>query len=338
MEIRILTNLQGLQRVHLDGLSVQVERYPTRPSGLSASFRLWRQLAACDYALINCSPKDLLQLCMLKLLNPLARCRVISVDTVLPVPYLGDARARIQHWIKRLLFRQVRLFIEYFRDTRGYERHYGIPAGKFRYVPFKINRYQRVLATRTSDQGYIFSGGNTRRDFATLIEAVRGLPYPLRIVTMENKVIREHGSFVDESQLPPNIQVVRHDGSDTFVDHIAGARLVVLPVKKENISASGIGVYIASMALGKCVIISSGPAVDGVIPEGSAVVVPPEDVRALREAIVTAYTDEKYRNHVAQAGRAYALSLKDEERLYKSIIAVVAEDCGAPIRSPETTA
>jgi len=333
MEVRILTNLPGLQRVHLEGLSVQIDRYPTKPSGMSATYRLWRQLSVCDYALINCSPKDLLRLCLLKLLNPWARCRVVSVDTVLPVPHLGDARARIQHWIKRLLFRQVHLFIEYFRHTRGYEFHYGIPGEKFRYVPFKINRYQRVLNTKTSDEGYIFSGGNTRRDFATLIEAVRGLPYPVRIVTMENAVIQGHGSFVDERQLPPNVQVVRHDGSDTFVDHIGGARLVVLPVKKENISATGIGVYIASMALGKCVIISSGPAVDGVIPEGSAVVVPPEDAKALREAIVKAYTDEEHRNRVARARRAYALGLKGEERLWESIMAVIAEDCGASVRS-----
>jgi len=338
MDVRILTNLYGLEGVRPVGLSVQIDRYRSKPLGVAATLRLWRQLSGYDYALINCSPNDLFRLCLLKLLNPLSRCRVVSMDTVLPVPHLDDTGARIQHWIRRLLFRQVHLFIEYFRDTRGYEFHYGIPRDKFRYVPFKINRYERVLATASSDQGYVFCGGNTRRDFSTLIEAVRGLPYPMRIVTMENTVIQGHGSFVDESQLPPNIQIVRHDGSDSFVDHIAGARLVVLPVKKENISASGIGVYIASMALGKCVIISSGPAVDDVIPEGSAVVVPPEDVQALREAIVKAYTDEEYRNRFARTGRAYALSLKGEERLCDSIMAVIAEDFGAPMRSPGATA
>ena len=76
--------------------------------------------------------------------------------------------------------------------------------------------------------------------------------------------------------LPPNVEVVRHDGSDSFLDHIAASRLVALPIKRENISASGIGVYLAAMALGKCVVISEGPAVNGVVPPGAALIVPPE--------------------------------------------------------------
>lgn len=326
MTIRILTNLGRLDAVRLEGFPAEVVRYAGMPSGLAGMASLYRRLGTVDYALVNCAPSDLLLLCLLRWLRPFARCRIVSLDTVLPVPRLDTLAQRLRLWTKVLLFKRVDLFIEYFRDTRGYEKWYGIARRKFRYVPFKINRYEKVVATPATDAGYVFCGGNTRRDFATLLEAVRDTRYPVRIVTMANDTIVGHGSFLDESRLPANVEVLRHDGSDTFVDHVAAARLVVLPIRKENISASGIGVYLASMALGKCVIISSGPAVDGVIPAGSAIVVPPEDPRALREAIALAYDDGDLRREVGERGRAYALGLGGEDRLAASVMDALADD------------
>jgi glycosyltransferase involved in cell wall biosynthesis len=211
-------------------------------------------------------------------------------------------------------------------DSAGYERHDRIPKHKFRYVPFKVNRYERVLATPTRDDGYVFCGGNTRRDFATLIAAARQLSCPFKIVTMREAVIGSHGSSLDERDLPPNIEVIRHDGSDSFLDFIAAARVVALPIKKANISASGIGVYLASMALGKCVVISEGPAVNGVVPDGAAVIVPAEDPAALRAAIDKAWSDEPFRARVAAAGQAYARQLGGEDRLCESVAQVLVAD------------
>jgi glycosyltransferase involved in cell wall biosynthesis len=276
---------------------------------------------------VNCSPGELFDLCLAKLMLPFSRGRIVSLDTVLPVPYADSLPARLKLGLKKVLFQQCHLFIEYFRQTEGYERHYGIPRDRFRYVPFKINRYERVINTPTRDDGYVFCGGNTRRDFQTLVEAVGHLPIPVKIVTMPDSVIAGHGSVLNEQHLPPNIEVIRHDGTDTFLDYIAAARLVALPIRRENISASGIGVYLASMALGKCVVISEGPAVNGVVPPGAAVIVPPEDPQALRAAIERMYADDEARRSVAAAGQAYALGLGGEERLCASVADVLIADC-----------
>jgi glycosyltransferase involved in cell wall biosynthesis len=320
----VVTNLQGLA-AQASGTRVRVTVHPRARGRLH---RLWIAAAALrhDYAVINCSAGELFDLCLAKMLLPFSRGRIVSMDTVLPVPSTATARDRLRLLVKRVLFRRVHLFIEYFKETSGYERHYGIPRARFRYVPFKINRHERVLATPTADEGYIFCGGNTRRDFRTLVEAVRSQPYPVRIVTMAESIISGHGSFLDEENLPRNVQVVRHDGSDSFLDHIARARLVVLPIRKDNISASGIGVYLAAMALGKCVVISAGPAVNGVVPDGAAIVVPPEDVGALRAAIAEAWSNHALRTATADAGRRYALALGGEERLCRSVLDVLLAD------------
>ena len=326
MPLTIATNLRDLAAVPVTGEHVIVVPLSRAAGGLRARLAACRQALACDYVVVNCSPADLFDVCLAKLLSPGTRARIVSLDTVLPLPHADSLPARLKLWVKRFLFRQVSLFIEYFRQTNGYERHYGIPHGRFRYVPFKINRYERVIATPTRDDGYIFCGGNTRRDFKTLIDAVRDLPLPVTIVTMDDAVIAGHGSVLDERQLPAHVRVVRHDGSDSFLDYIAAARLVALPIRRENISASGIGVYLASMALGKCVVISEGPAVNGVVPPGAAVLVPPEDPAALRAAIERVYHDDAARQAVAAAGQAYALSLGGEAQLCASVMAVILAD------------
>lgn len=324
--LSLLTNLARLSEVSSENLMLRVTPLSRAPKSLSENLRLFMELAKHDYVLINCSAPLLFHVALLNVLNPFSRCRVVSLDTVLPVPRLTSWTDRVSHWIKVCLFGRVHLFIEYFKDTRGYVLHYRMPAAKFRYVPFKINRYEKVLATPVRDDGYIFCGGNTRRDFATLCEAVRGTSYPVRIVTMSEHIIRGHGSSLEESSLPSNVTLVRHDGSDSFVDHIAAARLVVLPIKKQNISASGIGVYLAAMGLGKCVVISQGPAVDDIVPNGAAVIVPPEDPAALREAIKRVYEDAELRQRVAETGKRYARGLQGERRLYESVMGVLIDD------------
>lgn len=327
--MRIATNLRGLADVQVDGGTVHVEPFTRVGGGFTARLAAcWRALR-CDYVVVNCAPADLFDLCLAKLLWPFSRGRIISLDTVLPVPHVDSRVQTLKLAVKRALFRQVHLFIEYFRETEGYERHYGIPHAKFRYVPFKVNRYERVVATSTRDDGYVFCGGNTRRDFATLIAALEHTTLPVTIVTMSDAVIAGHGSTLDERRLPPHFTVVRHDGSESFIDYIAAARLVALPIRRDNISASGIGVYLASMALGKCVVISAGPAVNGVVPPGAAVVVPPEDPAALRGAIERVYHDDELRGRIAAAGLSYARGLGGEAQLCASVMNVVAADRAA---------
>jgi glycosyltransferase involved in cell wall biosynthesis len=83
---------------------------------------------------------------------------------------------------------------------------------------------------------------------------------------------------------------------------MASARLVVLPITPQ-IRGAGISVYVQAMALRKCVIISAGPAAEDVLTSGQAIIVPPSDPAALRQAIERAFTDPAYRSFRAQRVR-----------------------------------
>jgi len=310
--------------VLVNGIDIEHKYYPLYNAKMLHIFKYLWQNRNCDYLLFNGSGRDLFFMGWFKLVFPLARIKIISLDLLLPEPHtLVDY---FKCMLRRLLLTRIHLFLLYYNNTKGIEKHYKIPSYKFRYIPFKINQYREVLDAKTRDYGYVFCGGKTRRDFNTLIEAVRGLSIPIRIVTMKNADIAEHGSHLDDSNLPDNVQVVRLDGSfNPFLKQMAESRLVVLPLKP-HICGTGIGVYIMAMALKKCVVISSGVSVDGVLNNELAIIVTPCDPIALRSALEKAYHDDCYRKEYEKRGYNYAVSLGGEEKLYSTIMKTVIHD------------
>lgn len=82
----------------------------------------------------------------------------------------------------------------------------------------------------------------------------------------------------------------------------AGARLVVLPARKDSIRASNLGSYLNAMLTSECAILSEGPGSSDVL-DGRALVVPREDRRT-----------------TAECGYRYALALGGEQELYQRIL------------------
>jgi len=333
MVLKLISNMKNLENVSIDGLDIVFERYPMYPSVFRRAWSAFIRSYRYDFIVLNCPETDIYLLAILKFLLPFNRCKLVSVDYVLSVP--DGIKGRLKSAVKALAYKEIHMFIEYFKNTGGYTQYYQIHPDKFRYVPFKINRYDLVVKANISDEGYIFVGGRTRRDFATLIEAMRGLNYPVKIVTDNDSELHKSGSSLDVDAIPTNIKVIRHDGNqESFNQYIACSRLVVLPIKAKNINASGISVYLQAMALKKCVIISHGPSVDGILSDDMAILVPPERPDLLRSAIRKAFEDQEYRRQFEQNGYRYAMSLEDENRLYVSIVGKLMEDirCRLPPR------
>jgi glycosyltransferase involved in cell wall biosynthesis len=111
----------------------------------------------------------------------------------------------------------------------------------------------------------------------------------------------------------------------------AGARLVVLPVTADAINPSGVSTYLSIMALGKCVVISDGPATREVITD-EAIVVPPGDPVRLRQAIVAAWSNDELRHATAARGQAYAGTLGGSDRLMADLAAAVVSQLDATPR------
>jgi glycosyltransferase involved in cell wall biosynthesis len=309
--LRVLSNTDWLNGEDLLGRPPEIEQLAPRPTLARIVRRPF--LLGYDGAFINIGTRWVLALCALKKVLPLGRLRILGVDMVLTRP--TSLREVPYFLLKRWLFSGVDRFVFYFRDTAELSRVYRIPHDRLRYVPFKPNTLPELGALTPVDEGFLLACGRSNRDYRTLCEAMRGLPYRCYVL-VSNSEADQHGTDLSDLNPPPNVQLVSDDGSaESWNNWMARCRALVVPIVPGMLSPSGISAYLVAMALGKPVIITEGPATRGLLSDDTAVLVPPRDVARLRSAIVELQSDVRRRHAVAVAGRAYALSLGGEERL-----------------------
>jgi glycosyltransferase involved in cell wall biosynthesis len=199
---------------------------------------------------------------------------------------------------------QIDFFIHYFKDLDGYSKFYGIGPGRSGYAAFKPNFRERFSPGPVADD-YITIFGQSCRDYEVYFSAVRGLRavMPFRDIAL----LRQHGSLI--THVPEWVEVLDNDGSQEAAYRIlSNAKLVVVPIRPDNICSSSIGTYLNAMWLGKACILTAGPGVSDVLTD-QAVIVPPGDPSSLREAIQRLLEDDGLRAGYAERGRKYAESL-----------------------------
>lgn len=319
--LRILSNRGWLDGRDIGGHTAVVTS-PVRGAHVQ---RIMRAVAIWRYDLVvaDCDLGWLFLVCLAKKLLPFVPCRIVSVDAVLTRPAAGQPTVKFR--VRRWLLTAVDVYVLYFRDTAELQRVYGIPDAKVRYVPFKPNTRDRLASVGISDEGFFLACGRSNRDFRTLFRAFRDLPYQCRVLAPWNE-LEQHGTRVEGEDRPDNVELVSDDGTaDSWNAWIGRAHAIVLPVEPGALSPSGIGTYLVAMALGKCVIITEGPATRGLVDARQAVLVPPQDPAALQAAITRVASDAAYRSATARAGQKYALALGGEERLRDDVVAILSD-------------
>jgi glycosyltransferase involved in cell wall biosynthesis len=107
------------------------------------------------------------------------------------------------------------------------------------YVPYgdlseqKVSQEARVDGVKEIEGGgFFFSGGYTNRDYISLIETFKDLPYKLVIVCSRLN------TEVDESVIPPNIKVLRDVPSEFFDAYVRASTACIIPIA-HNTGAAG---------------------------------------------------------------------------------------------------
>lgn len=224
-------------------------------------------------------------------------------------------------FVEQILFLGIDKFFCNHKDTRGYEKYYKIDKNKFYYVAWKANNYDILSKFHPKDNGYLLACGASHRDYETFIKATAALGYPTKIALPKKDVAMYHQSILNEKECPKNISIVRHDfDSNTWNELIAGAKIVVIPIKKGTLQSAGISVYLEAMALGKPVVITEGVSTFGIITNNEAEIVPPSDPVSLGNAIRKLWDNRGYRERLANDGKQFALSLENAERMIRDIL------------------
>lgn len=281
-----------------------------------------RQLRHCDVVLIDCDPALLLCLSAIFTLLPFLRRPLVGSDIVLRTP--EDLWRRLTLPAKRFLLSRVDRFIHAFKDLSGYQRVFGIGPERSCFVPFKPNLRYHCEAEPNPDGEYVLCFGRSMRDFDTFFDAVERLPYPAAIANVKVESLRAHGSRFTRplARLPKQVRLLKHDPGDyqSQVEVLRGAKLVVVPLLKSCLVATG--TPLDAMLLGKCVVVTEGPATNGLFTD-EVLTVPPEDPGALAEVIDRAWQDRALRERTAEAGYRYALALGGEPELAHRLVDLV---------------
>jgi glycosyltransferase involved in cell wall biosynthesis len=243
---------------------------------------------------------------------------MVYVSFVLPKRWLLRAVKRVyyRYVLDRLVLRAVSRILVYSRyQIDLFARALGIPRERFVCVPYHTTLYDMPIQVR--DGGYIFAGGDYTRDYVSLVEATRGLPYPVVIAAR----LRH---YFDGVEIPPNVRILTASRQE-FFDLMAGARLVVLPLKGGLLHSGGQQTYLNAMALGKPVIVADDCGADEYIAHNvTGMVLVPGDRAALRQAITTLMEDHELARAFGDRARAAAQGYSPE-RFVERVLGLVNE-------------
>jgi glycosyltransferase involved in cell wall biosynthesis len=172
-------------------------------------------------------------------------------------------------------------------------------------------------AAQSSTGPHVFAGGGAGRDFGSVIEAVRGTPVPLELVTFSPETLGWDGD------VPANVRVHWQMPLDRFLGLAASARAVVVPLR-DAASDFGQTTLVQALSLGVPVIATRSPGVVDYVEDGrEGLLVEAGDVAGYRKAILRLVEDDELRRTCAEHARRRAGELT--YRAFAERLAAVVE-------------
>lgn len=209
-------------------------------------------------------------------------CRFFRIDKAtivvaqLIVPQKQDSFVqRMKKAFTRYALKRVDYVIAYSRvELEQFKKDYSNGRTSFVFSPLGIESPENASP---SNGGYVFTGGRSNRDYDTFVDAMRGAPFTAHIAAQRFNINR--------TRTPANVHTHFDTFGDEFVNLLAGASLVVIPLDRPD-ESSGQLVLLQAMALGKAIVVTESRGIsDYYIAEETAVIVPPHDVQTMRRQI-----------------------------------------------------
>ncbi len=223
---------------------------------------------------------------------------------------------RLKTYLIGRILRNVTLTAVWSRaQIENYHRVFKCPRDKFVFLPYKAN-HSKSAAFPMPVGDYIFSGGNSERDYKTLFEAVRGLSIPV-IVSVTRPTVM--GGLT----VPKNVILV-NAVEPAFERLMAGARMLALCLKEDILRGSGEATMLNAMWHGKPVVIADDVSAPDYINDGvDGFIVPAGSSEQMRCRILELWKDPLFAARVGEAGRGKIVRLYTHQQ-YKTRMQALA--------------
>lgn len=277
------------------------------------AFRLFR--ARHDYdAVVTGFERSACLFALLQRIPGVSRKAHVMLDAFPTLPQNGIRRAVKRAIIRQILLSVARTIAFSDRQRKIWTDMFALSKERFAVVPYWAAVTFDPTDVRQGD--YIFAGGDTERDYETLVRAADGLPYPV-LISSFNKA-----QFTG-LKVPPNVRVVstKHD---EYVKLMAGSAVVVVPLKKDTQRFAGQQTYLSAMLMGKPVIVADRGADDYIHNWETGIVVEPGDSLAMSTAISRLMQNRELAERIARDGQRSAASFTPE-RYFGAVLRVAEE-------------
>ncbi len=157
-------------------------------------------------------------------------------------------------------------------------------------------------AAQQGDDGSIFAGGFSNRDYDLLLEAAEPLAAPLVIVASERNQIRQPAR--------ESTRILRDLPEAEFEGLLARSSVVAMPLRGLG-EACGQSVLLRVLRHGKPLVATRHEAIEAYLGEDYPGFVPHDDVQAMRQALARALEQPARREELAQRVRMAAGKLEE---------------------------
>ncbi len=234
-------------------------------------------------------------------------------------PSGGWLKCRVQRLMLRCaLLGASQALVQGREEIAAHAREFAVPRSKFAFLPYHSTIYDFHWDSKEGD--YIFAGGDTHRDYCTLIEAVRTLPYRTVIAARS----REHFRGI---AVPDHVEIVTLSAEE-FFKSMEGAALVVVPMQAGLLHPGGQQTWINAMSMGKPVVVAEDQsACDYIVHASTGWLVKPGDPAALREAVGLLMEDRNLARSIGRKAKEAAAQFSPE-CYFDGVLRVVKECIG----------
>jgi glycosyltransferase involved in cell wall biosynthesis len=183
-------------------------------------------------------------------------------------------------------------------EVHTYSSLFEQTAGKFVYLPLWTH-FAGSFDAGVKQDGPVVSAGRSNRDYDTLLKAAGRITAPIRIIC---------DSFSAEADIPENVQVLRDCHQDAYIKELAGASVVVIPLRAAG-ESSGQMVLLHSMALGKPIAITRTPETeDYVSDQETAVLLERGSADSIVAQVNRILSDPRFAKRLSDRARDHYLS------------------------------
>lgn len=275
-------------------------------------FYAWQLLRACDTRTVLIVNGGTGIWLFVGLLNrALYRCsrRVLCWDVFVEVE--GGWRRRVVS----MAMRGITLAVLWSRaQIKPHAEFLGLPEERFVFLPYKAN-HSKGPRYDLSIGRYVFSGGNGKRDYRCLIEAVRGTGIPVIISATDPEVRKSIEPL-------PNV-IVLGAAEPAFAQLQAAAEFVVIPMVHTGLKGGGEANFCNAMWHGKPIIAADSIAAADYIIEGeTGYVVPSGNTSLLRTRITALWGDPSWSASMGAAAARHAAATLTHRSFVKRLLSV----------------